>query len=417
MTRAKDRARAAAALLLTSLLAACPASPSSDARDAAPCDAHRERLADGRRDGDAAPSICQTTIVTSVITATLSTVGRTAPVGVLLAGGGVLIAGGVDEQLGAQASAEIFTPPAQILPTGSLHGARALAATAWLADQSLLVVGGFHPVSGSLTGAEVYSPATGTFRQILATMKVGRESHTSTSLPDGKVLIAGGLQSSGYTFHDSLELFVPGPAMGAETFQGGAGKLLSPRAQHVALYLQALDGVLIVGGDSGKGELASAELYQLKSGLTRPLAASLPRPSKALAAAVLPDGRVLLAGGSNTTDGALAQAAMFDPKTESFTALPPMATRRASFTLTTLPDGRVLAAGGWTGSESTRALEVYDPALNLWKLVPAQLAKARHDHVALLLPDCRVLVAGGKQSSGTSSSPRELELVTIPHGR
>jgi hypothetical protein len=411
-----------AALLLTAMLVACSAAPGmGDARDLAPGDGRGERAADGRRDGDAAPSLCQRATGAGIITATLSSVGRNAPVGALLSDGRVLLAGGFDEQLGPQASAELFTLPSQILgPTGPLHGARSFAREAWLADGSLLVVGGFQPVAGSLADAEVYSPASGTFRQLLASMKVGREAHTSTALPDGRVLVAGGLQANGFTFHDSLELFVPGVVVGTETFQPAAGKLLAPRAQHVALYLKALDGVLLVGGDSGQGELASLELYQLSSGLVRPIAAALPRPSKALAAASLPDGRVLLAGGFNTADGTLAGALLFDPGSASFTTLPPMATRRMAFTLTTLPDGHVLAAGGWSDASSppasTRALELFDPALGTWQPVPVQLARARHDHVAVLLPDCRVLIAGGKQATegGVSASPREVELLTIP---
>ena len=64
---------------------------------------------------------------------------------------------------------------------------------------------------------------------------------------------------------------------------------------------------------------------------------------------------------------------------------------------TLLPNGKVLAAGGaWNGSG---AAEIFDPATNGWSGT-SPLIEARARHVAALLPNGKVLVAGGSSSAG-----------------
>jgi len=86
-----------------------------------------------------------------------------------------------------------------------------------------------------------------------------------------------------------------------------------------------------------------------------------------------------------------AQAASFVP-TGRF-----VESREEGLTLTVLPNGKVLAAGGWTqdhGGMCLRAADLYDPATGLWTRT-GHMAVSRAYHTATLLHNGKVLVAGG----------------------
>ncbi|WP_367616343.1 kelch repeat-containing protein [Corallococcus exercitus] len=114
----------------------------------------------------------------------------------------------------------------------------------------------------------------------------------------------------------------------------------------------------------------------------------------AFTATLLPNGKVLAAGGYNDdTSEFVATAELYDPATGTWSQTGSMATRRAGHTSTLLPDGRVLVAGGSRGTALATA-EVYDPASGSWSGTGSMMG-ARDSHTATRLPDGRVLVTGG----------------------
>jgi hypothetical protein len=133
------------------------------------------------------------------------------------------------------------------------------------------------------------------------------------------------------------------------------------------------------------------------------------------AAVVLPDGKVLVAGGQSA-DGAhtaLNTAELWDPTTQNWTALPPMAHKRSDAAACVLPSGRVAVVGGsGTDGVTRKDGEVFDPVKREWEPLGAEMAH-KHGNIST------AAVAGGLLAVGVN--PPELyseetgRWVTLPH--
>ncbi len=132
-------------------------------------------------------------------------------------------------------------------------------------------------------------------------------------------------------------------------------------------------------------------------------------PRSGHTATLLPDGRVLVAGGGSSHD-VRASAELYDAGRRSWTGTGGMVEARGDHTATLLPDGTVLVAGGyvWTGVASALAsAELYDPERGIWTDT-GKMNGVRKGHTATLLPDGTVLLAGGGESG--LFAPTEAEL-------
>ena len=150
--------------------------------------------------------------------------------------------------------------------------------------------------------------------------------------------------------------------------------------------------VLILGGD---GRQAQATVYDPRTGASRTVG-TLGVPRAWHTATLLPDGTVLVAGGTGQ-DGQLVDVAeRYDPTTSSLTRIETLElTPRAHHTATVLTDGRVLFAGGETPGDGGGAADVWNPRAQTVDVVPSP-ATGRVDGVAELLPDGRVRITGGR---------------------
>jgi hypothetical protein len=104
---------------------------------------------------------------------------------------------------------------------------------------------------------------------------------------------------------------------------------------------------------------------------------------------LLPNGKVLVAGGENLTSSFLASAELYDPATGAWTATGSLTEGRERHTATLLPSGKVLVAGGFGRSSA----ELYDPAAGTWAFT-GNLNMTRDEATATLLPNGKVLVGG-----------------------
>jgi hypothetical protein len=117
---------------------------------------------------------------------------------------------------------------------------------------------------------------------------------------------------------------------------------------------------------------------------------------------LLPDGRVLLAGGVwDYFTGLLSSAELFDPADGSWSPTGNMSEGRSQYSLTLLEDGRAIAVGGFNLLGPLATAEIYDPLTGTWQLTEP-LAVPRLAHSATLLRDGSVLVAGGSATDGNS---------------
>lgn len=123
-------------------------------------------------------------------------------------------------------------------------------------------------------------------------------------------------------------------------------------------------------------------------------------------ASLLPDGKVLVAGGYDLASD-LPSAEIYDPARETWADAAPMPRARGGHTATVLSDGRVLLVGGYTLAGWLSTCVIYDPVSGTWSPT-GDLNEARDTHTAELLHDGRVLVAGGEGSGGPILASTEI---------
>lgn len=174
------------------------------------------------------------------------------------------------------------------------------------------------------------------------------------------------------------------------------GTMTTARWNHTGTLLP--DGRVLVAGGFGPGlgtPLATAELYNPATGTWTPTG-SMREPRRGHTATLLPTGKVLVAGGDQgSLTAALASAELYDPTTGTWSATGSMSAGRDFQTATLLPDGRVLVAGGGGGEDDS--VELYDPTAGTWSTAFSMVV-ARSGHSATLLPDGRVLVVSGQSA-------------------
>ncbi|MGD0091323.1 MAG: chitobiase/beta-hexosaminidase C-terminal domain-containing protein [Planctomycetota bacterium] len=143
-------------------------------------------------------------------------------------------------------------------------------------------------------------------------------------------------------------------------------------------------------------------------------AGNLATPRYCHTATLLPNGKVLVVGGSKGGGGFrilmdseglyLVSAELYDPRTNTWSAAASLATARDCHTATLLPSGKVLVVGGKSETSDnnlgyTTSVELYDPDTNTWGLA-GHLTHARAWHTATLLKNGKVLVVGGHNCGG-----------------
>jgi hypothetical protein len=289
--------------------------------------------------------------------------------------------------------------------TADMAADRAAHTATTLPDGRVLVAGGFVE-KGSPVGAELYDAAAGRF-SALPPMVETRHSHSATILPDGTVLIVGGY-GAGTTTLQTAEIFDPRTRTFTRT-----GSLVSARADHIAVLLG--NGTVLVAGGLGPEWtfLSSAEVYDPATRSFSPTGGmTVARESHT--AVTLEDGRVLIAGGhrGRRADMVLhASAEVYHVATGTFAAVGDMGVRRHKHDAVRLRDGRVLVTGGADerdGDGVYDTTELFDPTTGTFTAGPSMvLPRYKHGGASLLLANGTVLIAGGAAQAETYDPVRQ----------
>ncbi len=371
-----------------------------------------------------------------------------------LADGNVIFIGGERDRMGAGGtepvldSVELFRAasdagPAGVVQLPGLHHARAKHSATLLSDGRLVVAGGMGGDRKPIASVEIWDPRLQAWQEGPA-LNVPRHGHSAVLLSDGRLMVLGGMDGQGKPTSSVEVLDVSGHAWTA------AAPLLHPLRSQAALALGDGD-VLVVGTsfDIYRHTVSSAMLWRhaaqqwRPAGLLKPdLAADIgadenyvllpdqgggallfgqrlimqwsPSPAGASeylpslqrdghTAAVLKDGRILIAGG-RLADAPSDLAEIYDPSTNRFTLTGRMRQPRmtgmpfqASLPAVVTDDGRVVVAGGWvkrpdgSGESIANHAEVWDPATGQWDIIEGLRFEAQERVYLGKLSDGRVM--------------------------
>ena len=272
--------------------------------------------------------------------------------------------------------------------------------TTLLPNGKVLVAGGRSTASGPVVAAaELYDPRTGRWTAA-DSLETARWSHRATLLPNGKVLVTGGFTDPNAVLPTATaELYDP-----ATDRWSPAAPLAEARALHDSTLLPN-GTVLVTGGRqiSNTALVRASEVYNPATN-TWTTTGALATGRYIFESAVLNNGRVLVAGGFGGGGAPLPLAELYDPATGTWTTAGGLSTPHARPTLTPLRNGKVLLAGGFASEVgAVRTTELYDPATGTWQRT-GDLNFGRWNHTATMLPNGSVLVIGG----GTGGSSAEV---------
>jgi hypothetical protein len=271
-----------------------------------------------------------------------------------------------------------------------------------LPDGRVLINGGnlqYDPFRGHLKNA-VYDPSTNAFTDV-ENMAHGRWYPTPTMLGDGSVMTFSGLNESTGATNTAVEIYTVGSGWSQE-YPAGWTPPLYPRMHLIS------DGRVFYSG-SGRGsrffnpstKTWSAVAATTNYSGTRTYGTSVLLP---LSPSNAYKSRVMIFGGGNPAT-ATTEIIDLSVTTPQWQFGPAMSQARIELNATILPNGKVLVMGGSVNDEqaATASLnaDLYDPKTNTFSSAGANSFPRLYHSGSLLLPNGTVALMGGNPTRGS----------------
>jgi len=261
---------------------------------------------------------------------------------------------------------------------------------AFLADGRLFIAGGHIANDVGVPNASIYDAVSNTWTAA-PNMNAGRWYPTATTLASGDVLVLSGEIDTTIGINSLPQVFQAA---------SGTWRNLTSAQLYVDLYPRVH---LAPNGQVFNSAPSQTTRYLDASGTgawTVVAATNTPGFRDYGSSVMYDDGKVLVMGGDDPPTNS-AEVIDLNAPTPAWRLVAPMANARRQLNATLLPDGKVLVTGGTSGpgfdnaSTPVYAAEMWDPATELWTTMASAQAPRLYHSAALLLPDGRVLTTGG----------------------
>jgi uncharacterized repeat protein (TIGR01451 family) len=278
------------------------------------------------------------------------------------------------------------------------------AGHAYLGDGRLLVAGGIVGLQDDL-GPHDSTFFDGSSESWSAgpLMAAGRYYPTTTTLPDGRVIVNGGTTTCNTCVADLPEIF--DPTTNAWTPMAASARMSFKYYPHTYVLP---DGRILAAAQDDTAVITQALDLNTQAWTTID-----PRIIDGHSSVMYLPGKIMKAGKATVDDPghpALATTFVLDMTQPSpaWQATASMAYPRSYLNLTVLPDGQVVATGGGMVTDkadftnAVYAAEIWNPTSKAWTTMSSEQIPRLYHSTALLLPDATVLVAGGGRENGRS---------------
>jgi hypothetical protein len=294
---------------------------------------------------------------------------------------------------------------------------------AFMPDGRLLISGGHKQDDKGIDVTNIFDPTSGSFVPGLPKMAFGRWYPTVTELPDGRMLTMAGRDSAGQVVTTpeiwESDHWVPLP---------GAGTLSIP--YYPRNFIDPKNGLVFMAGERIQSRWFDPDGTGAGGGRGRwidgPSHKWLFNRDYGTAAMYEP-GKILVAGGGGnsgwatpdpkaSTPTATAETIDLNAGTPTWQNVAPMSVPRRHLNSTILPDGQVLITGGTSGGGfvsideglGEKAAEVWNPSTKEWTTLASNSVMRVYHSVSILLPDATVLHgASGNAMAGAVPVPDE----------